>query len=232
MLFAPSAVARLPLAFAFVPTAVAFAPLARSFTPQPKDDADADAPLLLAVTELTTGMVFGVAFVRMSANAGVTSVTTTLVAVGAVTLTPVTALVNVGAVVPGVKVKKLFAVGAVTPVTNVPGVVVTPVTTGVVIGVPFRNGTVSKGPTVPGLLTLVNTIVPELLVVVVPLGLKANRAAGGALFGIDWLRREIRIVRSGGNASDIRSGRRHTGYSVSRGAQSHSHLLLRFRGSD
>src|SRR5262249_16832765 len=72
-------------------------------------------------------------------------------------------------------------------VTNVPGVVVTPVTTGVVIGVPFRNGTVSKGPTVPGLLTLVNTIVPELLVVVVPLGLKANRAAGGALFGIDWL---------------------------------------------
>jgi hypothetical protein len=67
MLFAPSAVARLPLAFAFVPTAVAFAPLAWAFAPQPKDDADAEAPLLLPVTELTTGINFGVTSVRMLA---------------------------------------------------------------------------------------------------------------------------------------------------------------------
>jgi hypothetical protein len=72
MLFAPSAVARSPVVFAFVPTAVAlfdapvealvpkataFVPLAWAFTPQPKDDADADAPLLAAATALTTGVV-------------------------------------------------------------------------------------------------------------------------------------------------------------------------------
>jgi hypothetical protein len=35
--------------------------LAWAFTPQPKDDAGAEAPLLLPVTELTTGVVVAVA---------------------------------------------------------------------------------------------------------------------------------------------------------------------------
>jgi hypothetical protein len=82
MLPAPSAVARSPVAFAFAPTAAALfdtpvealvpratalVPLAWAFAPQPKDDADAEAPLLLAATELTTGVVVGVTFVRMFA---------------------------------------------------------------------------------------------------------------------------------------------------------------------
>ena len=50
---------------------------------------------------------------------------------------------------------------------------------------PFKNGTVSKGPIRPGLLVLVNTMLPLLLVVVLPLAWKANRAAGGLLFGTD-----------------------------------------------
>jgi hypothetical protein len=82
-------------------------------------------------------------------------------------------------------VKKLFCCGAVTLVPlvkNVFGVEVALVTTDVSVVVPFKNGTVSKGPTVPGLLGLVHTMLPELLVVVPPLGVKANRA-GGALFG-------------------------------------------------
>ena len=70
-------------------------------------------------------------------------------------------------------------------VKNVPVVGVTLVTTVVFVVVPFRNGTVSKGPIWPGLLGLVNTIVPLLLVVVLPLGLKANTAGGLLLFGID-----------------------------------------------
>ena len=72
MLFAPSAVARFPVAVAVAPTAVAlfdapvdalvpkaiaFVPLAWAFTPQPKDDADAEAPLLVKATALTTGVV-------------------------------------------------------------------------------------------------------------------------------------------------------------------------------
>jgi hypothetical protein len=146
MLFTPSAVARLPVAFAFVPTAVAFAPLAWAFTPHPNDDADADAPLLLAVTELTTGVFIGVTAVRTGAVVTITSLTTPLgpgnggggrgVTGGmGVTLTPVIALANVGAVVPGVKVKKLFAVGALTLVTNVCGDTTVPLTTGTVSSV-------------------------------------------------------------------------------------------------
>ena len=82
ILFATGAVARLPVVFAFVPTAVAlfdapvdelvprataFAPLAWAFAPHPKDDAGAEAPLLLPVTELTTDVVVAVAFVRACA---------------------------------------------------------------------------------------------------------------------------------------------------------------------
>jgi hypothetical protein len=47
-----------------VPRATAFAPLAWAFAPHPKDDAGAEAPLLLPVTELTTDVVVAVAFVR------------------------------------------------------------------------------------------------------------------------------------------------------------------------
>jgi hypothetical protein len=50
-----------------VPTATEFVPFAAAFTPQPNDEAAADAPLLLAVTELTTGMDDVVASVRMCA---------------------------------------------------------------------------------------------------------------------------------------------------------------------
>src|SRR5262249_5696975 len=90
MLSAPSAVARSPVAFAFAPTAAAlfetpvealvprataFVPLAWAFAPQPKDDADADAPLLLPVTELATGMVVVVAVVRMFAVVTLTPLT-------------------------------------------------------------------------------------------------------------------------------------------------------------
>src|SRR5262249_6407532 len=121
MLFAPSAVARLPLAFAFVP--------------QPKDDdAGADAPLLLAVTELTTDVFVGVTSVRTCPNPTLRLLTTALgeVAVPGSKVTPVAALANVGAVAPGVKVKKLFAVGAArfVPLVKNPAVEVTLVTTG------------------------------------------------------------------------------------------------------
>src|SRR5262245_36284634 len=61
----PIAMELTPLATAFVPTAVAFAPLAWAFTPHPNDDAAAEAPLLLPVTELTTGINVGVTDVRM-----------------------------------------------------------------------------------------------------------------------------------------------------------------------
>jgi hypothetical protein len=98
-----------------------------------------------------------------------------LFAVGAVTL-----VTNV----PGVEVTPVTNVPGVevTPVTNVPGVGFTPVTTVVFVVVPFMKGTVSKGPMVPALVGLVKTIVPLLLVVVVPLGLKANTDGGPLLF--------------------------------------------------
>jgi hypothetical protein len=38
-----------------------------AFTPHPRDDASADAPLLLTVIELTTGVLDIVTFVRMGA---------------------------------------------------------------------------------------------------------------------------------------------------------------------
>jgi hypothetical protein len=38
-----------------------------AFTPHPRDDASADAPLLLTVTELTAGVLDIVTFVRMGA---------------------------------------------------------------------------------------------------------------------------------------------------------------------
>ena len=90
MLFAPSAVARSPVAFAFAPTAAAlfdtpvdalvprataFVLLAWAFAPQPKDDADAEAPLLLTATELTTGVVVGVTSVRTGAVVTLTPLT-------------------------------------------------------------------------------------------------------------------------------------------------------------
>jgi hypothetical protein len=169
ILFAPSAVARVPLAFAFVPTAVAFAPLAWAFAPQPKDDADAEAPLLLPVTVLTTGVVVGVAFVRTCAVVTLTSLTTALGV--EVVLTPVIALANVGAVVP--LVKKLFAVGAVTLVTNVPVVEVTLVTTCCDVDVPVTTGTFSSVMVGEGVLVLTNST-PPLPVVVLPPLAKAN----------------------------------------------------------
>jgi hypothetical protein len=50
-----------------VPNATELVPFAAAFTPQPNDDASADAPLLLAVTELTTGTLIGVTPVKMGA---------------------------------------------------------------------------------------------------------------------------------------------------------------------
>jgi hypothetical protein len=74
-----------------------------ALTPHPNDEASADAPLLLAATELTTGVVVGVTAVRTGA---------------VVTLTPLTNAALVGvtlviALVEGVVrlvalVKKLF----------------------------------------------------------------------------------------------------------------------------
>jgi len=79
MLFAPSAVARSHVAVEVVPTAVAlfdvpvealvpkataFVPLAWAFTPQPKDDADAEAPLFPAATALRTGVVANAMLVK------------------------------------------------------------------------------------------------------------------------------------------------------------------------
>src|SRR5215472_12469863 len=55
-----------------------------AFTPHPNDDAAADAPLLLAVTLLTTGTNVGVTSVRIGAVPTVTPLTNE--AVGAVTL--------------------------------------------------------------------------------------------------------------------------------------------------
>jgi hypothetical protein len=49
--------------------------LAWAFAPQPKDDADAEAPLLLPVTVLTTGVVLGVTFVRTCAVVTLTPLT-------------------------------------------------------------------------------------------------------------------------------------------------------------
>jgi len=46
-----------------------------AFTPHPNDDASADAPLLLAVTELTTGVVDICTFVRMGAVVTLTPLT-------------------------------------------------------------------------------------------------------------------------------------------------------------
>ena len=58
-----------------MPIATAFAPLAWAFTPQPKDDADAEAPLLLAVTELTAGVVVAVTAVKTGAVVTLTPLT-------------------------------------------------------------------------------------------------------------------------------------------------------------
>jgi len=54
---APTALLSKPLAVVFVPTATAFVPLAMALTPQPKDDGDAEAPLLVTDIALTTGVV-------------------------------------------------------------------------------------------------------------------------------------------------------------------------------
>jgi len=65
---APSAVAPSPVPMLFAPSAVARLPLAFAFVPQPKDDdGGAEAPLLLPVTDLSTGVVVGVTSVRMGA---------------------------------------------------------------------------------------------------------------------------------------------------------------------
>src|SRR5215831_5475025 len=85
--FCPRATEFVPAA-ALVPTATELVPFAVAFTPHPNDEASADAPLLLAVTELTTGINVGVASVRISAVVKPTLLTNE--AVGAVTLaTPV-----------------------------------------------------------------------------------------------------------------------------------------------
>jgi len=49
--------------------------LAWAFAPQPKDDADAEAPLLLTATELTTGVVCAVTDVRTGAVVTLTPLT-------------------------------------------------------------------------------------------------------------------------------------------------------------
>jgi hypothetical protein len=99
-----------------------------------------------------------VGFVRTLAGVEVTLVTTALGEVdvaGVVKLTAVTALANVGAVVPGVKVKKLFAVGAVTSVTT-PSEVPWPITT--VCGgadVPLTTGTFNTWEVAPEVTKLI-----------------------------------------------------------------------------
>src|SRR5262249_47049558 len=65
--FCPRATEFVPAA-ALVPTATELVPFAVAFTPHPNDDASADAPLLLAVTELTTGINVGTTSVRMGAD--------------------------------------------------------------------------------------------------------------------------------------------------------------------
>jgi hypothetical protein len=51
-----------------------------AFKPQPKDDADAEAPLLLTATALTTGVVVAATFVTNCAVVVFTAVTTFCVA--------------------------------------------------------------------------------------------------------------------------------------------------------
>ena len=124
----------------------------------------------------------------MTNGAAFEVVVTPVIALPGVVLRVVPEVKNVPVV--GVTLVTTVCGGPVKPVTNVPVVGVTLVTTAVFVVVPFRNGTVSKGPIWPGLVVLVNTIVPLLLVVVVPLDWKANVAFGGALLGsIGQLRR-------------------------------------------
>jgi hypothetical protein len=74
-----------------VATATEFVPFAAAFTPQPTDEAAADAPLLLAVTKLTTGILVVVASVRICAVATLTPLTNAALA----GVTPVIALPGV-----------------------------------------------------------------------------------------------------------------------------------------
>jgi len=99
-------------AAALVPTAIELVPFAMAFTPHPRDDASADAPLLLTVTELTTGVLDIVTFVRMGAvdtltpltNAALAGVTlVTALAEGVVRVAPF----NTGVAVVVVPVRKL-----------------------------------------------------------------------------------------------------------------------------
>jgi hypothetical protein len=178
ILFAPSAVARVPLALAFVPTAVAFAPLAWAFAPQPKDDADAEAPLLLPVTELTTGVVVGVTFVRMGAVVTLMLLTTAL----GVEVRPVIALANVGAVVPLVKNVPGCVVRVVPSVKNVFGVEVTLCTNCCDVSVPFKTDAFVSVMLGVGTVVLTNSTAPLPCVVLVPLG-KAKNVLGGFALG-------------------------------------------------
>jgi hypothetical protein len=70
----PNATEFVPAAALF-PTSTEFVPLAMAFTPHPNDDASADAPLLLSASELTTGVVVAVTFVRMGAVLTLTPLT-------------------------------------------------------------------------------------------------------------------------------------------------------------
>jgi hypothetical protein len=97
--------------------------LAWAFTPQPKDDADAEAPLLAAATALTTGVVAVATLVKKFAVW--TGVPLTNAALVEVVVTPVSAF-------PAVVLR-------VAPVKNGAVVWFTAVTTFCVVGVPLTT---------------------------------------------------------------------------------------------
>jgi hypothetical protein len=88
-------------AAALVPTARELVPFAAAFTPQPSDEADAEAPLLLVVTLLTTVSDVADVVFRTFAKLGTSPVMTALgeVAVPAVKPTPEIALADPDALV-------------------------------------------------------------------------------------------------------------------------------------
>jgi len=154
-------------ATALVPTATELSPFAVAFTPQPSDVADADAPLLLEVTLLTTGTNVGVTSVRMGAVVTLSPLTKLAVVV------PVTAGADVVATLDPV-VKNWLVVGGLKPVTT-PSAVPVPFTTVCVFGVPLTTGTVnSEMLPPPPLGRLTKSIAALLFEVVLPLPVKAN----------------------------------------------------------
>src|SRR5215467_9179995 len=119
---------------ALVPNATEFVPFAMELTPHPNEDASADAPLLLTVSELTTDVDAAVTSVRMGAVVTATLLTKSALVGATLVIAPVEGVVRVVAFV-----KKLFRSGAVTAVTTCCDV-----------GVPLTMGTVSSVTIPPG----------------------------------------------------------------------------------